>query len=772
MVRRRSLRAALVAVGLATATVLASTALAGIPAAADDPDLSGPQPRTAAAGPDRAVVTSRRRARRAATTPLTVTIETLTPAAIPARGPVLVAGTVTNTDSEPWLTINVYSFISAEPMTTDAQVATAAQVDESTAVGERITDFGSYDSIDSIEPGESKSFSLTVDAALLHADTPGVYWFGVHALGQRGDEGRDELAVADGRARTFLPMVPDGREGRESVSVVVPLRGSLEYADDGSLADLERWTTTLRPGGRLRSLVELAATAGDRTVSWVVDPALLDAVRQLAAGNPPRSLEPNLQEGEDDGEDVPSDSASPGETAGETLGETAGETTSDPQPTESPSETPTAEPEEDPAEAELSEDLDPETREAAEAAREWLGRLRGAMDGGDEVLALPYGDLDVSAAARHARGAYARARNRSERPLPGLGFETTPAVASPSGYLSAESLRTVDRDAVILVTDQMLAKAPPVASVHGRRLVATSSGAIEGGPAPGDPRGAIALRQRILAEAAVRFLKPARSPVVVMLPPDWVPPTSGSFFSGFDLDWLDLTSVTGATEELPAQSRSGDELRYPERQTTFELDAANFVAANALRQAGETLQALLTLNNLVGGTVTDQALASTSYAARARPDTNRAAADRSRQWIEERMAEVHVSTPSAVTLSSINGSFPASIRNELDQPVTVSLAARGSDEDELRIAEVGEVDLLPQGSTTVLLEARTDTPGVHDVTIVVTDKTGRPLGGSDELSIRSARVSNVIWLFLAAGIGLLFGTIAFRLVRRVRAARR
>jgi hypothetical protein len=344
-------------------------------------------------------------------------------------------------------------------------------------------------------------------------------------------------------------------------------------------------------------------------------------------------------------------------------------------------------------------------------------------------------------------------------------------VASPSGYLSAESLRTVDRDAVILVTDRMLAKAPAVASVRGRRLVATSSGAIEGGPAPGDPRGTIALRQRILAEAAVRFLKPARSPLVVLLPPDWVPPTSGSFFSGFDLEWLDLTSVTGATEALPAQSRSADEMRYPERQTIFELDAANFSAANALRRAGETLQALLTLNNLIGGTVTDQALASTSYAARARPDSNRAAADRSRQWIEERMQEVRVSTPSAVTLSSINGSFPASIFNDLDQPVTVSLAARGSDE-ELRIADVGEVDLLPQGSTTVLLEARTDTPGVHNVTIVVTDKTGRPLGGSDELSIRSARVSNVIWLFLAAGIGLLFGTIAFRLVRRVRAAQR
>ena len=394
------------------------------------------------------------------------------------------------------------------------------------------------------------------------------------------------------------------------------------------------------------------------------------------------------------------------------------------------------------------------------------------MDESDEVLALPYGDLDVSAAARHDRRAYARARARSQRPLPGLGIDTTPAVASPSGYLSPDSLRTIDQDTVILVTDRILAKAPPVATVNGRRLVAMSSGAVEGGPAPGDPRGAISFRQRILAEAAVRFLKPARSPLMVLLPPDWVPPASSSFFSGFDLDWLDLTSVTGATEDLPAQARSEDELRYPERQTAFELDAANFVAANALRDAGETLQALLTLNNLVGGTVTDQSLATTSYAARARPDSNRVSADRSRQWIEERMEEVQVSTPQAVTLSSIDGSFPASIRNELDQPVTVKLAAQGSDEDELRIADVGEVDLLPRATTTVLLDARTDTPGVHDVTIVVTDKAGRPLGGSDQMSIRSARVSNVIWLFLAAGIGLLFGTIAFRLVRRVRAARR
>src|SRR3712207_8254873 len=46
-------------------------------------------------------------------------------------------------------------------------------------------------------------------------------------------------------------------------------------------------------------------------------------------------------------------------------------------------------------------ELSAEAQAAATAARSWLGRLRSAMQPDDEILALPYGDLDVSAAARH-----------------------------------------------------------------------------------------------------------------------------------------------------------------------------------------------------------------------------------------------------------------------------------------------------------------------------------------------------------------------------------
>jgi hypothetical protein len=68
--------------------------------------------------------------------------------------------------------------------------------------------------------------------------------------------------------------------------VVIPLRHELRYADDGRLDDLEGWTRALSPGGRLRALVDFGATSGDQTVSWVVDPALVDAVEGVARSTP------------------------------------------------------------------------------------------------------------------------------------------------------------------------------------------------------------------------------------------------------------------------------------------------------------------------------------------------------------------------------------------------------------------------------------------------------------------------------------------------------
>ena len=60
---------------------------------------------------------------------------------------------------------------------------------------------------------------------------------------------------------------------------MLPLRHAVSFAPDGSLDDVAGWTGAAPAGGRLRSVVDFGASAGDRPVTWLLDPALPDAVR-------------------------------------------------------------------------------------------------------------------------------------------------------------------------------------------------------------------------------------------------------------------------------------------------------------------------------------------------------------------------------------------------------------------------------------------------------------------------------------------------------------
>jgi hypothetical protein len=753
MLRRLSFSAALAA--LAVPVLLAG------PAHADQGGTSSEDPAAQAqlrkeqkGAPARKQAVSRRakRARAETDAPLAVTIDQLTPSTIPEKGMVRVSGTITNNDTVPWSTINVYSFISDEPLTTPDQLSEAAATPEDAVVGVRIADEQHKDTIAELAPGDHATYSLSIPRRLLHADTPGVYWFGVHALGE-GPDGRD--LAADGRARTFLPMVPPARPGQELTAVVIPLRHQLVYTDDGSLDDLASWTQTLSQGGRLRSLVDFGASSGDRTVNWVVDRGLMDAVRRLADGNPPRSLAPNLEVGQEDGEDE-----APADPSASTT------------PTEAPSETPTAEAETAPDNPLDLDELDPVVQAAAQAAKAWLARLGEAMRPEDQVLALPYGDVDVAAAATHDPQLYERAVARAGTTLPGFDVTTSPVLSSPSGYLTGPAIRNAVPGSTILLTDAMFeAPAPALANTEGHNVVVTSTAAGEGGPGPGSQMSITAMRQRLLSEAAVRFLRGGQEPLTMVVPHDWNPSDGGgAFFSGLDAAWLDLTSVQAVSQSGTPTAVDGESLRYPKWQQAAELDQPNFDSANELMRSGVSLQNLLTLNNVVSGTVTDQALGTVSYYARTRPIENRASADGSRVWIESRLRRVHIEAPRAVTLSSSSGRFQATVANDLDQPVTVTIDARA--DERLTIDGPARIEVAANRRVAVLLTARTNENGIHEVTLVVADKRGTPLGATTGLTVRSAQVSNVIWLFVGIGCALLFGAIGVRLFRRVRNARR
>ncbi len=354
---------------------------------------------------------------------------------------------------------------------------------------------------------------------------------------------------------------------------------------------------------------------------------------------------------------------------------------------------------------------------------------------------------------------------------------TVPVIASPGGYLDPSAIDGIPDDSTLLLTDRMFGaedyrRGPPVVGDYeGHTVAPTSYGAATGGPGPEPRLGALAFRQRVLAEAAVRMVTPGRRHPLIVVVPRAVEGTAGStFWNGLDPAWLNLTTVADATDR-PATQVDPDSLTYPADQETAELTFAVFSEVEQLILAGDTLQNMLTADVTVAADVRDEALTGASYHFRIDPDAAAARLARSRRWIDHKLRKVGIEGPPAVTLSSADGSFAVTVTNRLDRSVTVNIAADSVD-DEVEVDVGDPVVLAADSRTTILLEAHSSATGVHNVILSLTDEEGTQLGSSAEVPIRSGQVSEVIWVILGAGCGILFVAIVLRLVRRIRGRNR
>jgi hypothetical protein len=234
----------------------------------------------------------------------------------------------------------------------------------------------------------------------------GVYWIGVHVL---GDERRPD-ETADGRARSFIPLV-DGKQEAVPTSVILPVRRPVQRTSEGRISRADLWADDLDPGGRLSNLAAFVRSSGTTPVTWLIDPAVLDAADQLARGNPKRSLEPT--------------EPAPGENDAEQQADEAGQQA---------------------AEADAN---------GLPEAAAWLKDIQ-SLTARNPVLALPYGDLDVAAAARYAPGLYNQARSVSNEALDALGIESTPAVVPPSGLINPSGLGLTPFNTEIFLSEEAL----------------------------------------------------------------------------------------------------------------------------------------------------------------------------------------------------------------------------------------------------------------------------------------------------------------------------
>ena len=671
--------------------------------------------------------------------PLLVHIDTISPV-LPRNGNVEITGTVTNTSDDTFTRVNVHAFASQAPILDSISLAASALLAPTEFVGLRVTVPGTFDTIDQILPGETATFSDSVPVELLGVpDEEGVYWIGVHALGDSPD-GRDD--IADGRARTFIPALPRGNAAQEA-SVILSLRSRVWFDSRGRVAGTDRWERRLAEGGSLDGALDMAESAGATPYSWLVDPAVLIALDRLAAGNPPRSLAPDpTVPGQEPTTETPTDGAS--ETPPETLTPTA------PEPTEAPSD---------------------EEAALAAAASAWLARFK-TLVGTTPVLTLPFGDIDVSAAVRNDRTRLDQAIARSAEVMTGLAVPSQPVVAPEGDVLSPEAIAATAPDTVILLGDNAFVNPPTsptsVVRLLGHKVIVTSTGAEAGGPGPTAANDPLALRQRLLSEAALRLAGDDEAPLVVTLPAVWRGEDAASFFNGLEQPWLDVVRVG----DVAARSASGvpaSSLAYTEADREAELAPATFAAATRATDAAALLEQVLTRQTRVEASVREEVLVTLSEQHRPQPHLALKAATRTEQALRDELAKITIEVPKAVTLSSDSGPLGATLVNGLDQPVTVQV--RTSTDGELTLQGDSERELGPLARSVLRYRATTDQPGVHNVRLTVTSADGVPLGSSGELPIRAARVSALIWIAMAAGALVLFGMIGYRLPGQIRARR-
>ncbi|RLV48102.1 hypothetical protein D9V37_18655 [Nocardioides mangrovicus] len=411
-----------------------------------------------------------------------------------------------------------------------------------------------------------------------------------------------------------------------------------------------------------------------------------------------------------------------------------------------------------------SDSKDTSEQDDVARAKAWLVRFRGVASH-QSVLGLGYGDPDVAALARHRPALLSVAASLSEQALARHDIDATPAAAPVEGALPPRFSDLLDPSTVLLMSDTAVTGSGSLShSRSGQPLVTTSTATAQGGPSPTPATWALAMRQRILAEASLHRTG-TQDPLVVELPAGWNPgpdwSTSG-FFAGLRVPWLRLVRLGADT--VPADAPTVTSVAYPSTLADLQLSAAQIDAVSDVRRDAEIYADALVDPGSVVDQFTKVALEGASFHARAHRETSLRSTRSLATSVRDRLAGIHVEGFSLVTMSGGTGRFTVTLVNDLSRPVKVGLRARTSGDLHITTPTAA---VLPAGQrTTVRLRVTAGASRVRTVVLTPETSNGHAVGTPFRFSIRNSRVSSLVWGIMAGAFALLAFTIARRAVRR------
>jgi hypothetical protein len=575
----------------------------------------------------------------------------------------------------------------------------------------RIVEYGLFDEIGKVPAGTRKSFDIRVPFSQLPIiGDPGVYNVQVTVLAGFG-ENRDQ--EPEGRTSTLLPLLPgDGADTPAGVVTLLPLTAPVTRTSDGIFVT-DQLAQEIGFNGRLRNVVDFALSAPAGSLQVALDPALHAAVADMSDGY-------------------------------------------------SVQRTKVSEPSEGGGQA---------------AAAAWMADLDALLVRQHTVL-LPWGVPAASSLAAEgikgvAPAALSSAEDYSELPVTADVMTWEPAGSTRAGVrisraagagaqlVSEASLPGLEELERADVPPSAVTLPGPAGSVQAVVVRDDIAGATVGAATP-----PVAVRQYLMSEATVQALSDADDPAVVSLPFRWNPgPTAATtdLETGLGIEAFSAQPVDAALDS----SRDTYEGRIVRPDDAPGLTPEQIRAIRALRKSGRLYLDILNDKSETESVFSRQLAMSGSSAWEMLPARGRLATRRDVRVLKEQLAEVTVSVPTFVALSSGSGPFPVTVANSLDVGVTVRLSVVPRN-PALRVDAIDQLRLEPGQQRDVQVRAHAEGSGLTSVRVQLATPKGRRFGPPSEIDVRATQIGLAIWIVMSIGLAVLVGAAILRIVRRLR----
>ncbi|MGV9302684.1 DUF6049 family protein [Nonomuraea sp. NPDC003727] len=655
-----------------------------------------------------------------------VTIESITPD-VPRKpaDEIKVIGKLTNTGTTPLAAPMMRLRPARQPFSSRAAM-------EEYLAGGFVSDYGAAHSVitlPAIAPGGTAAFELKTTPMALTLSRFGVYPLGVELL----NAGLPVTTV-----RTFLTYAPpNAKPPKNRIAFALPIIDQPRRGPDDVFID-DNLRTSLLGSGRLADLLRIAKSQ-PKNVTWFVDPALLDDVHAMSAGEQYK-VRPK-----------------------------AGGEIKRPRDT---------------------------------AAAQWLDELRAAL-ATQNVVATPYADPDVTALAHQGLDeetakaitiSAAKARTLLKRDVP------TATAWPPAGKIDDDALDLLTVGGVttvLLDADNLTTSArpnptadaaltvPPAVTPDAATTIDSVSGPVRALVADpglsrtlelqkGVPGSSTLQKQRFVAETAMiageQGVSAPRS-LVVAPPRRWNPnPThvTNLLKTAAGLPWLTGVPLTSIKQTKASAPRAG--LTYTDADRKAELsrkylESVRRVAGKAALTSGIT-------SEHAPSAFDTAVLRLTSSAWRVKSGIGAREAKQVEAKVGESLAKVYI-TGSAQgrtrSLAGQEGQIPVSVKNGRDEPVSLTVQVTSDSTDLLEIVSDGKpqrLDIGPGQSGTIQVKMRVKVSGDSLVTIQLRTLDGKAYQKPAKLTIRTTGYTQIALVIVGGALSVMLAAVVMRVLRR------